>query len=109
VTGAGDKAFSAGNDLRYTAEHSRTAFPMLLKEARRLCWHHLTLRHLQTDHRGGQRIRARRALRDRARMRHHLAADHARFGLPEPRVGLMRVRAACIACRVKSRSRSRWA
>ena len=64
VTGAGDKAFSAGNDLRFTAEHGRDMVRMAESgfgglANRTTCWKPI------------------------------IAADHARVGLLEPRVGLM--------------------
>jgi enoyl-CoA hydratase/carnithine racemase len=68
VTGAGDKAFSAGNDLRYTAEHRGEPVSDVLKQAKG----------------GFAGITSRYDI-----YKPIIAADHARFGLPEPRVGLM--------------------
>ena len=86
VTGAGDKAFSAGNDLKYTAAHRGESMPH---------W------------RGGfAGITSRSDINKPIIAAVNgfalgggceialacdiiIAADHARFGLPEPRVGLM--------------------
>jgi len=64
LTGAGDKAFSAGNDLRFTAEHGRDMIRMAESGF------------------GGLANRT-------SNWKPIIAADHARLGLPEPRVGLM--------------------
>lgn len=86
LTGAGDKAFSAGNDLKYTASHP----------GERL--------HLPKD--GFAGITSRFDIRKPIIAAVNgfalgggceialacdiiIAAEHARFGLPEPRVGLM--------------------
>ena len=50
LTGAGDKAFSAGNDLKYTAAHHGEPMP---KWQRRLRRDHRPLRYRQADHRRG--------------------------------------------------------
>ncbi len=90
VTGAGDKAFCAGNDLKFQAEHGA-------KRVRELRQHHtsgfggLSLR--DSCHKpviaavnglalgGGFEIVLSCDI--------VIAAEHAQFGLPEPRVGLM--------------------
>ncbi len=85
VTGAGDKAFSAGNDLKYTAEHGMesvefgsggfggitTRFDLFKPVIAAV--NGLALG-------GGFEIAMACDV--------IVAADHARFGLPEPRVGL---------------------
>jgi enoyl-CoA hydratase/carnithine racemase len=79
ATGAGDKAFSAGNDLRWTAEHrgeqlmrSKGGFAGIT--ARYDIVNGFALG-------GGFEIALACDI--------IIAAEHARFGLPEPRVGLM--------------------
>ena len=86
VTGAGDKAFSAGNDLRYTAEHGRdmvrfgeSGFGGLANRTR--CWKPIIAAVNGYALGGGFEM----ALAGDV----IVAADHARVGLPEPRVGLM--------------------
>jgi enoyl-CoA hydratase/carnithine racemase len=66
VTGAGDKAFSAGNDLKHHASGGSMAMPP--KRVRRLVE---PLRSRQADHRRGQRLGIGRRLRGSARVRHH--------------------------------------
>jgi enoyl-CoA hydratase/carnithine racemase len=86
LTGAGDRAFSAGNDLRFTAEHGRdmvrfaeTGFGGL---AKRLTCSKPILAAINGYALGGgfEMALACDII---------VAADHARMGLPEPRVGLM--------------------
>jgi crotonobetainyl-CoA hydratase len=85
ITGAGDKAFSAGNDLKYSAEHGMAAVRMgnggfggiatrfdLFKPVI------AAVNGLALG--GGFEIALACDI--------IVAADHARFGLPEPRVGL---------------------
>jgi enoyl-CoA hydratase/carnithine racemase len=86
LTGAGDKAFSAGNDLRYTAEHGRdmirfaeTGFGGLAN--RTTCWKPILAAVNGYALGGGFEMALACDL--------IIAADHARLGLPEPRVGLM--------------------
>jgi dehydration protein DpgD len=86
LTGAGDKAFSAGNDLKWTATH-RGENPMRAKGG----FAGITSRYDITKPiiaavngfalGGGFEIVLSCDI--------VIAADHARFGLPEPRVGLM--------------------
>ena len=86
LTGAGDKAFSAGNDLRFTAEHGRdvvrsaeSGFGGL---ANRTACCKPILAAVNGYALGGcfEMALACDII---------VAADHARLGLPEPRVGLM--------------------
>jgi len=90
LTGSGDKAFSAGNDLRYQAEHGADAVRSEMKAVR----HGLGGLHRRTDMvkpliaavngfalGGGFEIALACDI--------IVAAEHAVFGLPEPRVGLM--------------------
>lgn len=86
VTGAGDKAFSAGNDLRYTAEHGRdmvrfgeSGFGGLTSRTR--CWKPIIAAVNGYALGGGFEMALACDV--------IIAADHARVGLPEPRVGLM--------------------
>ncbi len=86
VTGAGDKAFSAGNDLRYTAEHGRdmvrfgeSGFGGLANRTR--CWKPIIAAVNGYALGGGFEMALACDV--------IIAADHARVGLPEPRVGLM--------------------
>src|SRR5216684_4530568 len=86
VTGAGEKAFSAGNDLKYTAEHRGEPLGMAKGG-----FAGITARFDITKPiiaavngfalGGGFEIALACDI--------IIAADHARFGLPEPRVGLM--------------------
>jgi enoyl-CoA hydratase/carnithine racemase len=86
VTGAGEKAFSAGNDLKYTAEHRGE--PLAMAKGG---FAGITARFDITKPiiaavngfalGGGFEIALASDI--------IIAADHARFGLPEPRVGLM--------------------
>jgi enoyl-CoA hydratase/carnithine racemase len=86
VTGAGDKAFSAGNDLRYTAEHGRdmvrfgeSGFGGLAN--RTTCWKPIIAAVNGYALGGGFEMALACDI--------IVAADHARVGLPEPKVGLM--------------------
>lgn len=88
VTGAGDKAFCAGNDLKYTAEH-----PEMLTSGdwppggfggitdRFECWKPIIAAVNGVAMGGGLEIALACDI--------IVAADHARFGLPEPTVGMM--------------------
>jgi dehydration protein DpgD len=86
LTGTGDKAFSAGNDLRYTAEHGRdmirfaeSGFGGLAN--RTTCWKPILAAVNGYALGGGFEMALACDI--------IVAADHARLGLPEPRVGLM--------------------
>jgi enoyl-CoA hydratase/carnithine racemase len=86
LTGAGDRAFSAGNDLRFTAEHGRdmvraaeTGFGGLAN--RTTCWKPILAAVNGFALGGGFEMALACDI--------IVAADHARLGLPEPRVGLM--------------------
>jgi enoyl-CoA hydratase/carnithine racemase len=86
VTGAGDKAFSAGNDLRWTAEHRGE--PLMSAKggfagitARYDIYKPIIAAVNGFALGGGFEIALSCDI--------IIAAEHARFGLPEPRVGLM--------------------
>ncbi|MGH7899106.1 MAG: enoyl-CoA hydratase-related protein, partial [Candidatus Binatia bacterium] len=85
ITGAGDKAFSAGNDLKWTAQHGvPPKFPKggFAAITRRFdLWKPLIAAVNGFALGGGFEIALACDL--------IVAAEHARFGLPEPRVGLM--------------------
>ena len=86
LTGSGDRAFSAGNDLKYTAEHGmnmvrvgESGFGGLAK--RTDCWKPIIAAVNGFALGGGFEMALACDV--------IIAADHARLGLPEPRVGLM--------------------
>ena len=86
LTGAGEKAFSAGNDLKYTAEHGRsmgrsaeTGFGGITN--RTTCWKPIIAAVNGYALGGGFEMALACDI--------IIAADHARLGLPEVRVGLM--------------------
>jgi enoyl-CoA hydratase/carnithine racemase len=84
LTGAGERAFSAGNDLKWTAEHGVPRMPKggfggLV--ARTDLWKPLIAAVNGFALGGGLEIALACDI--------IIAADHARLGLPEPRVGLM--------------------
>jgi len=86
VTGAGDKAFSAGNDLRYTAEHRGEPMPRNKGGFAGITGRYDIFKPLIAAVNGfalggGFEIALSCDI--------IVAAEHARFGLPEPRVGLM--------------------
>src|SRR5487761_2593822 len=88
VTGAGDKAFSAGNDLRWTAEHRGEIGSALRGKggfagitARYDIFKPIIAAVNGFALGGGFEIALGCDI--------IIAAEHARFGLPEPRVGLM--------------------
>jgi enoyl-CoA hydratase/carnithine racemase len=86
VTGTGDKAFSAGNDLKYTATHSiRGSGPPRGGFGGFVSRFDVTKPLIAAVNGfalgGGFEIALACDI--------IVAADHARFGLPEPRVGLM--------------------
>ena len=75
LTGAGERAFSAGNDLKWTARNAETRWP---KSG--FGGSDRAHRPREAADRRGERRRARRRARDRARLRHHhrRRARHAR-------------------------------
>ena len=86
LTGSGDRAFSAGNDLKYTAEHGmnmvrvgESGFGGLAK--RTDCWKPIIAAVNGFALGGGFEMALACDI--------IIAAEHARLGLPEPRVGLM--------------------
>ena len=86
LTGSGDRAFSAGNDLKYTAEHGlggvrvgESGFGGLVK--RMDCWKPIIAAVNGFALGGGFEMALACDI--------IIAAEHARLGLPEPRVGLM--------------------
>jgi enoyl-CoA hydratase/carnithine racemase len=86
LTGAGDKAFSAGNDLRYTAEHGMENVRMPDSgfggiTSRTTCWKPIIAAVNGYALGGGFEMALACDI--------IVAADHARVGLPEARVGLM--------------------
>jgi enoyl-CoA hydratase/carnithine racemase len=86
VTGAGEKAFSAGNDLKYSAQHGMSASAVTWKggfggnTARFDLFKPVIAAVNGLALGGGFEIALACDI--------IVAADHARFGLPEPRVGL---------------------
>ncbi len=86
VTGAGEKAFSAGNDLRWTAEHRGE--PLMQAKGgfagitARFDIHKPIIAAVNGFALGG-------GFEIALACDIIIAAEHARFGLPEPRVGLM--------------------
>ena len=94
LTGAGDKAFSAGNDLRYTAEHGRdmvrsgeSGFGGLAN--RTTCWKPIIAAVNGYALGGGFEMAMACDI--------IIAAEHAKLGLPEPRVGLPEPRVGLMA------------
>jgi len=86
LTGVGDKAFSAGNDLRYTAEHGMSMVRVAESgfggiTSRTTCWKPIIATVNGYALGGGFEMALACDI--------IIAADHARVGLPEPRVGLM--------------------
>ena len=108
VTGAGDRAFCAGNDLKATADASARGerrvdpgarFGAITRGYR--CPKPLIAAVNGVAAGGGFEIALACDI--------VVAADSARFGLPEPRVGLIRAPGASTASRGRSRSSRRWA
>jgi enoyl-CoA hydratase/carnithine racemase len=84
LTGAGGRAFSAGNDLKWTAQHGAVRMPETGFggiTARRDLWKPLIAAANGVALGGGLEIALACDL--------IVAAEHATFGLPEPRVGLL--------------------
>jgi enoyl-CoA hydratase/carnithine racemase len=86
VTGAGDKAFSAGNDLKYTATHQGEPIPRSKGGFAGITSRYDIVKPIIAAVNGfalggGFEIALACDI--------IIAAEHARFGLPEPRVGLM--------------------
>src|SRR5262245_13055094 len=84
LTGAGDKAFSAGNDLKYTAQHGVPRMPK--GGFGGIVARHDIAKPLIAAVNG---VALGGGLEIALACDIIVAADHARLGLPEPRVGLM--------------------
>jgi len=86
LTGAGDKAFSAGNDLKYTAEKGRPTGPLPHGGFGGLTSRTDIIKPIIAAVNG---VALGGGFELALACDIILAADHARFGLPEPRVGLV--------------------
>ena len=71
LTGAGERAFSAGNDLKVTAERTADGERRPRRRPAAVRPHHARLPLPEADDRRGQRRRRRRRPRAGARVRHH--------------------------------------
>lgn len=86
-TGAGDRAFSTGKDLKYTAEHGLQTQPLMPPGGfggitnRFECWKPIIAAVNGFSVGGGMEMALACDI--------IIAAEHARFGLPEPTVGMM--------------------
>lgn len=87
ITGAGDKAFSVGNDLKYTAQHAGEPQPQMPSGGfggitnHFECWKPIIAAVNGYALGGGMEILLACDI--------VIVAEHARLGLPEPTVGLM--------------------
>ncbi|HZP45561.1 MAG TPA: enoyl-CoA hydratase-related protein [Candidatus Binataceae bacterium] len=86
LTGAGDKAFSAGNDLKYTAAHHGEPMPKWRGGFAGLTDRYDIVKPIIAAVNG---FALGGGLEIALACDIIIAADHARLGLPEPRVGLM--------------------
>ena len=86
ITGSGDRAFSAGNDLKFTAEHGRRDVAAVRPPfggitSNFTCWKPIIAAVNGFALGGGFELALACDI--------IIAADHAEVGLPEPRVGLV--------------------
>ena len=86
ITGSGDRAFSAGNDLKFTAEHGRRDMAAVRAPfggitSNFTCWKPIIAAVNGFALGGGFELALACDI--------IIAADHAEVGLPEPRVGLV--------------------
>jgi enoyl-CoA hydratase/carnithine racemase len=86
LTGAGDKAFSAGNDLKYTAAHHGEPMPHWRGGFAGITDRYDIVKPIIAAVNG---FALGGGLEIALACDIIIAADHARLGLPEPRVGLM--------------------
>src|SRR5208283_366949 len=86
LTGAGDKAFSAGNDLKYTAAHHGEPMPKWQGGFAGITDRYDIVKPIIAAVNG---FALGGGLEIALACDIIIAADHARLGLPEPRVGLM--------------------